>query len=478
MAQLKPRGDPLLLANALLGTFLSGAAIRIFEVAMPTVAADLDTDLVGVMWAVLAFNLAASGLSLVFGRIGDLYGHHKMYGLGYLVFLAGSLLCGLARNIAQLVVFRGLQGLGVAMNQAVGRALALEAAAPGRGGRVQGYITTAFHMGFLLGPSLGGLTIDYVGWRWTFFGFVPLTGLGALLIFMHLKQVGPRPASPTRPSVDYLGATLLFVSAMTLVLLIDRRLVGWEQMGLKTLLAPVFVLCALSFVFWERRITSPIVNFALFRERMFTFSAVSLLIMGTVYVISSLILPFYLQNILQLSPSFIGFLFVVPPIFTVTLAPLSGSLADRYGPRFPATIGVAALLASVLLGGVLKVDSHWLLPTLILILGGLANGFFNPANSVGIMHFTPKHHMGFASGIINLMFGLGAVFGVALASLLMVTGFRISTGIPTAEPTPAMAGPFVAALNFTFWIASAVCAMGLVTSLLRGAGKRPLSVTT
>ncbi len=478
MAQLNPRGDPLLLANSLLGTFLSGAAIRIFDVAMPTVAADLDTDLVGVIWAVLAFNLAASGLSLVFGRIGDLYGHHKMYGLGYLVFLAGSLLCGLARNIFQLVVFRVVQGLGVAMNQAVGRALAFEAAAPGRGGRVQGYITTAFHMGFLLGPSLGGLTIDYVGWRWTFFGFVPLTGLGALLIFMHLKQVGSRPASPTRPSVDYLGATLLFVSAMTLVLLIDRRLVGWEQMGLKTLLASVFVVCALSFILWERRITSPIVNFALFRDRMFTFSAVSLLIMGTVYVLSSLILPFYLQDILQLSPSFIGLLFVVPPIFTVTLAPLSGSLADRYGPRFPATIGVAALLASVLLGGVLKVDSHWLLPTLILTLGGVANGFFNPANSVGIMHFTPKHHIGFASGIINLMFGLGAVFGVALASLLMVTGFRISTGIPTVEPTTAMAGPFVAALNFTFWIASAVCIIGLVTSLLRGDGKRPPSVTT
>lgn len=472
MAQINPRGDPLLLANALLGAFLSGAAIRVFDVAMPTVAADLDTDLVGVMWAVLGFSLASSGLSLVFGRIGDLYGHHKMYGLGYLVFLAGSLLCGLARNIVQLVGFRVLQGLGVAMNQAVGRALAFESAAPGRGGRAQGYMTTAFHMGFLLGPSLGGLTIDNVGWRWTFFGFVPLAGLGALLIFVHLKQVGPRPASQTRLSVDYLGATLLFVGAMALVLFIDRRLVGWEQMGLKMFLASVLFVCALSFIFWERRIPSPIVNFALFRDRMFTFSAVSLFIMAIVYVISSLILPFYLQDILQLSPSFIGLLFVVPPIFTVTLAPLSGSLADRYGPRFPATIGVAALLTSVLLGGVLKVDSHWLLPTLILTLGGLANGFFNPANSVGIIHYAPKHHLGFASGIINLMFGLGAVFGVALASLLMVTGFRISTGIPAAEPTSAMPGPFVAALNFTFWVASAVCTMGLLTSMLRGDGKR------
>ncbi len=478
MAALNPRGDSLLLANALLGAFLSGAAIRIFDVAMPTVAADLETDLVGVMWAVLGFSLAASGLSLVFGRIGDLYGHHKMYGLGYLVFLAGSLLCGLARNIVQLVGFRVLQGLGVAMNQAVGRALAFEAAAPGRGGRAQGYMTTAFHMGFLLGPSLGGLTIDNVGWRWTFFGFVPLAALGALLIFVHFKQVGPRPASPTKASVDYLGATLLFVSAMALVLLIDRRLVGWEQMGLKMLLATVFVLCALSFVFWERCVPSPIVNFELFRDRMFSFSAVSLLIMAIVYVISSLILPFYLQDILQLSPSFIGFLFVVPPIFTVILAPISGSLADRYGPRFPATIGVAALLTSVLLGGVLKVDSHWLLPTLILTLGGLANGFFNPANSVGIIHYTPKHHLGFASGTINLMFGLGAVFGVSLASLLMVTGFRISTGIPTDQPTPTMPGAFVAAVNFTFWVTAAVCTMGLVTSVLRGDGKRPPSVTT
>ena len=476
MAELNPRGDRLLLANALLGAFLSGAAIRIFDVAMPTVAADLKTDLVGVVWAVLGFSLASSGLSLVFGRIGDLYGHHKIYALGYLVFLAASFLCGLARNITQLVTFRVLQGLGVAMNQAVGRALALEAAAPGRGGRAQGYMTTAFHMGFLLGPSLGGITIDYVGWRWTFFGFVPLGAIGALLTFVHLKKVGPPPVSSVKPSVDYLGAVLIFVCAMALVLFIDRRLVGWEQLGLKMLLVLVFLACSVGFIFWERRIPSPIVNFALFRNRMFSFSAISLLIMGTVYVLSSLILPFYLQDILQLSPTFIGLLFMVPPVFTILLAPLSGSLADRYGPRPAATIGVAALLASVLLGGVLRVDSHWLLPTLILTLGGFANGFFNPANSVGIMHYTPRQYMGFASGIITLMFGFGAIFGVALASLLMVAGFRLSTGIITAEPTATMPGAFVSAVNFTFWVTAAVCSLGLLTSILRGDGKRPPSV--
>ena len=123
-------------------------------------------------------------------------------------------------------------------------------------------------------------------------------------------------------------------------------------------------------------------------------------------------------------------------------------------------------------------DSHWFLPTLILTLGGFANGFFNPANSVGIMHYTPKQHMGFASGIISLMFGTGAIIGVALASLLMVTGFRISTGIPSAQPTPTMPGAFVAAVNFTFWVTSAVCALGLLTSILRGDGKRPPSAIT
>ncbi|NIO09377.1 MAG: MFS transporter, partial [Deltaproteobacteria bacterium] len=163
MQQLSPRGDPPLLANALLGAFLSGASIRIFDIAMPTIAADLHTDLVGVVWAVLSFSLAASGLSLVFGRIGDIYGHLKIYGLSYLVFVAGSLLCGIARNIVQLIIFRAIQGLGVAMNQAVGRALALQGARPESRGRAQGYMTTAFHLGFLLGPSLGGITIDLVG---------------------------------------------------------------------------------------------------------------------------------------------------------------------------------------------------------------------------------------------------------------------------------------------------------------------------
>jgi EmrB/QacA subfamily drug resistance transporter len=475
---LNPRGDPLLLSNALLGAFVSGASIRIFDVAMPTVAVDLNTDVVGVLWAVLGFSLASGGLSLVFGRIGDLYGHHKMYGVGYGVFLLGSLFCGLAQSITQLVAFRVLQGLGVAMNQAVGRALAFEAAAPGRGGRAQGYMTTAFHMGFLLGPSLGGLTIDYVGWRWTFFGFVPLAGIGALLIFIHLKRIPPRPTGKPRPVVDYLGATLFFVSIISLVLMLDRRLAGIMGTGLQALVATVLVACSLGFVYWERRFPSPMVNFALFRDRMFTFSSLSLLIMATIYVASSVILPFYLQDVLKLSPTVIGFLFVIAPIFTVTLAPISGSLADRFGPRPPATFGVLALLISVLLGGVLRVDSHWILPTLILGLGGLANAFFNPANSVGIMNYIPRHYMGFASGTISLMFGLGAVFGVSLASFLMTMGFRTSSGMPYAEPTPAMAGAFVSALNFTFWIAAAVCTVGLITSILRGDGKRPSSGTT
>ncbi len=364
------------------------------------------------------------------------------------------------------------------MNQAVGRALALQGARPESRGRAQGYMTTAFHLGFLLGPSLGGITIDLVGWRWTFFGFIPLAGLGAVLTLINIRRSPSTSVSSERPRVDYLGAALFFAIAMALILFIDRRLVTWEQMFWKMLLIPVMIAGCLSFVFWERRTPSPIVNFDLFCNRMFSFSTVSLLIVATIYVLSSIILPFYLQDILQLSPSVIGFLFMVPPVFTVLLAPVSGSLSDRYGPRTPATIGVASLLLSVILGGVLKIDSHWLLPTLILGLGGLANGLFNPANSVGIMHYTPRHHVGFASGVIQLMFSLGVVFGVALASLLMTTGFRISSGIPTAEPTAAMPGAFVAALNFTFLIASALCTIGLATSLLRGGGKRDLTKAT
>ncbi|MFQ5850202.1 MAG: MFS transporter [Candidatus Binatia bacterium] len=459
------RTNWLLLSNVLLGSFLGGSAVRIFIVAMPTIANSLGATVLGLSWALLAYHLSNIGLSLVFGRVGDIYGRHRIYGTGYLVMVIGSFLCGLSTTISQLIGFRILQGVGAAMTQSVGRALAAEAMPGEKGGKAQGLMTTAFHAGFLLGPSIGGLIIDYMGWRWSFFLLVPFGALGAFLTFPNMARLVV-PAG--HPRVDYLGATLLVASATTLILLVDRRSMEVLGPGLRIFLTLLLIGCFFAFLLREGSTPSPIVNLSLFKNRMFTFSTLSLLVVAINYSLTNFLLPFYLQGVLQLSPSFMGVLFMAAPIFTVSLGPVSGHISDRVGPRLPATTGVALLTAAVLLGSILQTDSHWILPTFMLALLGVANGLFNPANSVGMINSVPKEHMGFASGALNVMFSLGNIFGISLGGLLMTTAFQIHTGSPGAAPTPTNPTAFVAALNYTYRVATGISFIAMVTSAMRG----------
>src|SRR5678815_5327885 len=185
---VESRINYLLLATALLGTFFSGTATRIVAISMPTVAQSLGTDLLGVSWALLSYQLSNIGLSVVFGRISDLWGREKMFALGFVVFATSSLLCGLSQTVLQLILARFIQGVGGAMLQSSSRALASESVTEDLAGRAQGYMTTAHHTGFILGPSIGGIMIDCFSWRWSFFLLAPVGFGGAVLALANMKR--------------------------------------------------------------------------------------------------------------------------------------------------------------------------------------------------------------------------------------------------------------------------------------------------
>jgi EmrB/QacA subfamily drug resistance transporter len=405
---------------------------------------------------------------MIFGRVGDFWGRERVFVLGFLVFSVTSLLCGLSQSVLQLIGFRLLEGVGSAMLQSSARALAAEAVPEKLAGRAQGFMTTAHHTGFLLGPAFGGFMIDYFSWRWAFFSLVPLSLIGALLTLPNLKHA--KTPGERRP-VDHLGAVLIFVIASTLLLVLDRR--ALEIFGGQTKLLFTVAFCAAlaSFLVHERRTPNPFIDLSLFKVRIFTMATVSLVIVSSCYVLTGFLLPFYLQEVLHLTPSFIGLLFMVPAAVTLSLAPLSGALSDRLGPRLPATVGVVFLCVSFLIGGFLGTDSHWLLPTLMIAFGGVTNGFFNPANSVSMISMVPREHRGFASSVNHIAFGLGGVLGVTLGGLLMAAAFEYHTGLSGVSPTTANPAGFVAALNTTLLIGMAASGVAIFTSAMRG-GKR------
>ncbi len=465
------RANWLLLTNAALGSFLAGTASRIVAVSLPTLASSLETTIVGISWAVIAYQLSQVSLSLVFGRIGDVYGRQTMFSLGLVVSAFGALLCGFSQNVTQLILFRLFHGVGASMTQSQARALAADSLPKQSSGKAQGFMTTAFHSGVLVGPSVGGLIIDYIHWRAVFFFLVPIAAAGIILAAVTHKR-GNMPQRPAgdraQPGIDYLGAVLLVAATVALIAIVDYRIMEVVERSLRVGLIAGFIGLFISFIYRETSTQSPILDLSLFRIRMFTLSSVSLLLVGVAQVMIGFVLPFYLQDILHLSPSFMGLLFVSAPIFTVILSPLVGWVTDKVGPRLPATVGLSFLASGAFLGGFLRAESHWLFAVAVLALWGLGMALFYPPNHTAMISSVPDRHRGVATGAIYVMFGLGTTFGVSLSTLLLTAAFRYYSGDATATPTAANAVAFVNAMNFCFFLSGIIGLMALLCSAMRG----------
>jgi EmrB/QacA subfamily drug resistance transporter len=462
--------DVLLLANAVTGQFFTGIATRVFIVSMPTIAAALDADILAVAWALIAYQLAGISLSVIFGRLGDMHGRHLIYGAGFVIMTVSTFLCGVAPSVGWLIAFRLVQGIGSAMLSSATRVLAMEAMPEGAEGRANGFMTMSFHGGLLLGPPLGGFVIDLLSWRWIFFLLVPVGVVGIVLTAMGARR-RPSRAPARGAAVDYVGSALLVVLTVVLTLLVDRRSAEAMGLGHTGAMTLALLLTLGAFVAHERRAASPVVNLALFRIRMFAFSALSLLAFAITSSVLTFLLPFYLQDVLHHSASFMGLLFLGAPVLTIALAPVAGQLTDRIGPRVPASIGLAVIMTGFAIGARFGVDSHWILPALVLAATGIGQGFFNTPNQAAIIGSVPREYRGFATGLVQMMFGLGSLLGISLGGLLLTVLFRHYSGLPDATPTAEAPAPFVAAINTTFGVCLGLMTVGLLVSFLRG-GRR------
>jgi len=206
----------------------------------------------------------------------------------------------------------------------------------------------------------------------------------------------------------------------------------------------------------------------LFKIRMFTFSVLSLLLLATTTSVLGFLLPFYIQEVLHYSPSFMGLIFLAAPIFTIALAPVSGQLTDRIGPRIPASIGVLMTMTAFAVGLFLKIDSHWILPTLMMAFFGLGSGLFNTPNQTAIVASVPRDYRGFATGMVQTLFGIGSLLGISLGGALLTVAFRYYSGLPDAAPSAAVPDAFVASMNVTYVACLAFMVLALLASFMRG----------
>ena len=459
----------LILFNVCVGQFIVGLDQRALLVALPTLTHTFNTSLTTIQWVLLIYDLLLIGTVITVGRLGDLFGRRRYYAAGFLVFVLSSALCGAAQSAWQIILFRGLQAVGGAMISANGRAIASVAFPASERGKAMGFASMAFHVGFLTGPTLGGFLIDTVGWRWIFYLNLPVGIWGAYLAWKLLEE---SKDDVKDISVDFPGAILLMATCSLFLYAMNQLPhLGWRDSSVVIMLMLSMVACAL-FVFVELRSRMPILSFALFRNRLFTASMLSLFFITSTQSAISFLMPFYLQNILHFSPTHMGWILIANSVVIVLIAPIAGWLSDRMGSRLLCTAGSGLIVIGQFFIASLGVDSS--IPRIILplLLIGLGWAIFNSPNQSAILGSVPRDKVGTASGMNTTTARTGGAMGVALSATLFTYGLA-AAGLTRAQvESPQSWGEapelFVRSFNHTVHIVNVVTLLSVFFSAMRG----------
>ncbi len=409
----RPGACWLVLAAVCIGAFMNQLDASIVTVAFPTLQRHFHDSLGAVTWVGLSYLVVLVGLVTAVGRMADMVGRKLLYTYGFVVFIVGSALCGLAPSLDALIAFRVLQAVGAAMLQANSVAiivLALPAEKLGRGIGIQG---AAQALGLALGPTVGGLLIALGGWRLIFFVNVPAGIIGTIMAWYliprsrHLQE---------RVPFDWFGLGLFFPAVAALLSAVSfGNSAGWASPTIVGLFAAAAVLGA-AFIRHERHAPDPMLDLSLFKRVPFAAGIGSGLLSYVVLFGTLFVVPFYLERALHESPGRAGLMLGVMPIALGLTAPFAGRLADRVGER-PLTIAGMAIAAATM--GSLLV-AHGSLPAIVVELTvlGIGLGMFTPPNNAAIMGSAPREQSGVASGVLNMTRGMGTAMGLAFTSLV------------------------------------------------------------
>ena len=459
----------LILLNVCIGQAIVGLDQRALLVALPTLTKSFHAAFTNIQWTILIYDLILIGLVITMGRLGDLFGRRRFYSLGFLLFVIGSALCGIAQSAAQLILFRALQAIGGSMISANGRAIASIAFPHEERGKALGFASMAFHIGFLTGPSLGGFLIDTVGWRWIFYVNVPIGIWGAYLAW---KIIAETRVEGEPVSVDFLGAGFLLLTNCLFIYAIDQlpRL-GWHHPTVLLILSLSLIALAL-LVLTEMKTKTPILIVSFFRNRLFSAGMLSLFFVSLTQSAISFLLPFYLQNLRGFSPSQAGWIIVADSAIIMIMAPVAGWLSDRFGSRLLCTVGCGIIVIAQFLVALFGLQSSILSIMAPLTVWGLGWAFFNSPNQSAILGSVTLDKMGAASGMTATTARTGGAMGVALSSTLF-TYMLFGTGLSRAQidsPQSWSTAPqmFMASFGHTVHIVNFLTLLAVFFSAVRG----------
>jgi EmrB/QacA subfamily drug resistance transporter len=404
------------LVTVAIGSFMASLDISVLQACLPRLSQVFHTDSAVITWVSVGYLLSGLALMLTLAKIGDAWGRRKMYVLGLALYTLGLVICSVSQNISQLLAARIIQGIGGAAVVSLSSAIVVAVFPSRQRGAALGILLAVASVGLVIGPVLGGVIADMIGWRGLFYTRLPIGLIGiamALLVIEEQREEG------AKFRLD-LGGALTLVGGMTCLLLFFTMGMRWglaSRSSLLLLFSSVVLLTA--FILFELKAPQPIVELHLFKDRTFAWAMVALVLQATAFSSPIFLIPFYLADGMGYSTSMVGVFLALTAVPFVVIYPLSGRLSDRIGATFLSALGAAVTCVGIYLTSRLDGSSTGLYIGLIMLLFGSGAGIFNPPNNSAVLGSVPKSRLGTASGMVATARQLGGSFSFALSGSLL-----------------------------------------------------------
>jgi EmrB/QacA subfamily drug resistance transporter len=448
------------------GSLMSSLDTTIVVIGLPAILNDLHATIVHGIWVITGYQLMLTVLLVLLGRLSDMYGRVRLYNIGFVIFTVGSLLAGLSANGTQLVVFRFLQGSGAALLSANSAAIITDAFPLEELGTALGTNMMAFNVGAVVGYTVGGFMITFLGWRSIFFINVPVGIFGTVWAYKRLKEVGVRAAGQ---SFDYLGS-ILYCAGLSVVLL--AMTIGDPTSVRNILILAAGIAVFALVVFIERRQRFPTLDLRLFRIRVFAAGNLASFLNSVAFSCGPFLRALYLQLILGYTALQAGVALIPMEVIVFILSPLSGRLSDKVGGRVLSTLGLAMNACALFWFSRLDQHSSYAAVLVSLLMFGFGRALFISPNTSSVMSCVPAEKRGVANGMRMTLNMTGGVLSVPLSLLLMTLVMpygRLSQIVSSSQLAGGGELPtFLHAINNACVILGVVILVAIIPSLLRG----------
>ncbi len=449
-----------------IGTFMSSLDTNVVNIAIPIIQNSFHVSLSMIEWIITAYLLVVSSLLLTFGRLSDMYGHKKLYITGFVVFTTGSLLCGFSVSIVMLIICRAIQALGAGMIYSTGPAIITDAVPAEIRGKAFSVTAIAVAVALCTGPVLGGFLTTIFGWQSIFFINIPIGIIGVIVAIKNIPGDNKKVSVP----FDILGSIMIFIALILILLPLDIAAKSNLNPVMYVMLASGLLMIVV-FTLFEKRYAYPILNTALFKNRVFAASIIAVVFNFLAMFIIAFLAPFYLEKLRMFSPAKTGMLYIPMPVTAMVIAPVSGIIYDRFDSRYISSAGMGIMALGIFLLSFLKPDTSLCYIIITMIITGLGLGLFQTPNISAIMGSVPPQNRGTASGILATMRNIGMVLGVAVSGALFSLNLKNSNMFYASKGLKGLSmhqASFIYALHFAIMIACIFALLGMVASLVKG----------